>query len=138
MTSRVFTLDGLADEIAPGIENMMKPWLEKNPVNLPNILMAGMTLVEQFSSQVGQLSGADKLAVAKLLIPKLIDFAVGEGKLTQDEGNALKTKIANEEEMVGNIVSAFSAIAKNPAVIQAVEEVEAEVKGFCSGLCHKK
>jgi hypothetical protein len=129
-------MDSLVAEIVPSIETMMTPWLAKNTVNFASILMAGMSIVENFSSQVAQLSGADKLAVAKLIIPKLIAYSVSQGKLSQAEGDALTAKIASDEQLVENVISAYTAISNNPALVSAAKEVEAEVKSVFSGCCN--
>lgn len=136
-TTKVFTVDSLVDEITPMVETMMKPWLENNPVNFASILMASMSIVEQFSSSIGKLSGSDKLKVAKLMIPKLIDYSVSQGKLTQEEGDDLKEKIATAGDTIDNIISIYAVISKNPEVINAIKEVGENIKG-CLVACRRK
>jgi len=137
ISTRVFTIEGLVNEISSNIEADMKPWLDANTPNLANILMVGMNIVEKFSNTVGQMKGSDKLAIVKLILPKLIDYAVTQNKLSAEMGEALKAKIVEEEKLVENIISSFVIISKNPELINALKEAEALAKS-CFAKLHKK
>jgi len=137
MAARVFTVEGLVDEITPLIESVMTPWLEKNSVNMASLLMVAMNIVETFSTTIAKMSGSDKLKTAKMLLPKLIDFATEKNKLEKTDAEVLKSRLARGEDMVENIISVYTAIAKDPQIIQAVENVEEEAKSFCLRLFKK-
>lgn len=136
--TKLITRDGFVTELKGIAQTILKKWLVNNSgsVNFANVIMLAMNIVETYSSTVATVSSGDKLQAAKDMIPVVVDICVEQKVLTEEQGNSLKEKLTTASDIVINIIEAYIAISKNPAFIQAVQEIE-EVARKCWASCKK-
>lgn len=133
MSVRVVTTENLTAQLADLAQKSLQPWLVDNKLNFANCIMFSMSVVEQYSSTVAKIGGSDKLAVAKLMIPIVIDQALSIGAIDQPLADQLKTQLVMGADILENVIEAYVLISKNPQFIQAQQAVEQAVSGCVTG-----
>jgi hypothetical protein len=136
MKRQVVTRDVLNVEIQTLAKQFLQPWLEGNTLNFASVIMVAMQVVERYTSGTTGLSSQDKLNAALDLIPNLVDYAVEFGKMTGEQGVALKNQLQTGVEIVKQVISAYIVISKNPQFIQTVQAAEVGIK-TCFAKCKK-
>lgn len=137
----IITEEQLKEELGNAVKTVLEPWIKENEMNFASVILASMHVIEQYASQTKGLSSADKLKYALDLIPQIIDFGINNGKLTPEEGDSLKKKIAIGTDVVKQLIGVYILISKNPTFIQYHEEMHEifEKKfGCCGPSFHKK
>ncbi len=137
----VLTSETLLQNILPLAEAQLGAYAAQGDANkklltFANIVIIAMQTVEQYSAQIGQLSGPDKLNAVKMLVPEILKLAVSSGLLTEEESARLNGQLTSGLDVVEHLVEAFVFISKNPYFIQAEEEIKKEITN-CVGQCRK-
>ena len=135
--TRVVARETLIDEVKPLVENILKPWLQNNTLNFANVIMVCMNIVETYSVTSGKLASADKLAVAKAMIPSVLSEAVKLTAITQEQADSLQITLNSAANVIDDIIAAYCVLSQNPAFIQMKEEIE-EQAAKCWASCKSK
>ena len=133
MSVRVVTTENLTAQLTELAQKSLQPWLVDNKLNFASCIMFSMSLVEQYSRTVAKIGGSDKLAVAKLMIPIVVDQALSIGAIDQPLADQLKSQLAMGADILENVIEAYVLISKNPQFIQAQQAVEQAVSGCVTG-----
>jgi len=134
--TKILTREGLVSELTNMASSAIGPWRKNNSVNFVSIIMLAMHIVETYSSTVAKVSSSDKLEAVKNMLPVVVNLCVDQHILSQQQGDALKQKLEIGSDIVVNVIEGLIAVSKNPAFIQAKEEVEKEAKK-CWAHCKK-
>lgn len=129
----IITEEKLKTELFQKAEAFLQPWIQENDINFANVILAGMRIVEEYTSQTTGLSSEDKLKCAIDLLPLIVDYGVKFGKIGPQEGDELKGKLATGSNVVKQVISAYVMISKNPYFIQIREDIEEFVAVKCCG-----
>lgn len=106
-------------------------------ITFATVTLIAMQAVEQYSAEIKGLAGPDKLAAAKILVPEILQLAVLNRAITQDQADDLKAKFAVGATIMEELIEAYIVISKNPEVVQAVEAAKMAAKG-CIAKCKGK
>lgn len=130
----VITTENLTSELADLAQKSLQPWLaEGNTLNFASVIMFAMNIVESYSATVAKIGSKDKLAVAKLMIPIVVDQALSAGAIDQPLAEQLKAQLAMGANILENVIEAYILISKNPQFLQAQQAVEEAVSGCVTG-----
>ncbi len=133
-TTAVVTTENLVSQLTDLAQKALQPWLAKNQqLNFAGVIMFAMNVVEQYSANVAQLAGQDKLAAAKLMIPIIVDQALQAGAIDQPTADSLKTQLGMGADVLESVIEAYILISQNPEVVQAVNAAKA-----AAGACWRK
>lgn len=132
----VKTETGLNKELGTLAAQVLKDWFQDRDPNFANIVLASMMVVEKYSASITKLESQDKFQAAQTLIPIIVDLMVTWGKMTEEEGETLKKKLARSVDLVQGLIEAYVMVSKHPAYIQFEEAVKEKAQGcfaFCRG-----
>lgn len=130
--------DASVSSFMPFIQNALAQQAANSQgITFATVTLIAMQAVEQYSADIKKLAGSDKLAAAKALVPEILQLAVLNRAITQEQADDLKAKFAVGATIMEQLIEAYIVISKNPEVIQAVEAVKTAAKG-CFAKCKGK
>lgn len=135
------TKEVVVSELTTLADQFLRAWFNDHDSDFAGIVLAAMAVVEKYSSTIATLSSKDKFAAAETIIPIVIDIAVSAGKLSKEDGEALKQKMAISMDLVKALIETYILVSNNPSVIQAQEYVEDKAQKCwksCTSKCSKK
>jgi hypothetical protein len=133
----VKTENVLNEELGKLAAQVLKEWFKDRDSNIPNIVLGSMLVVEKYSASISLLGSKDKFQAAQALIPIIVDLLVLWGKLSKDDGEELKKKLALSVDLVKGLIEVYIEVSKHPAYIQFEQAVKEKTQG-CLSACRGK
>jgi hypothetical protein len=111
-------------------EIVLREVLEEDKMTFASGIRTAMHCAEIYGKEK-ELTGGQKLDAAKDVLEKVVEMARIQGMLTYDEALELRQRYEQGIDVVEDIIEAYIAISKNPAVLQTVESVKKCIDSGC-------